>query len=304
MTRLSKLSIGVFCLLTIAAAGRANALEILHFIEGGDYQRVMEKATGLKIADDGVVYITSSEKGTLLRIVDGRIEANSLSPSVFRDNDLGGVDMLPDGRLLVVNQDSGQVAILNAGLQAENLFSQSGSDAGELDDPGPLAASINNIVFVGDVKNRQVSVFNQQGLFLHTIGREGSADDIKGLTHISIDAEENVYVLEGPGRISIYNSIGELIARFSARDLQQYFGETPEFSAMTTDLDGNLYLGDYVQSRITILDWRNLKVLGQIGSLGQSRAQFRDISLLSVNAGGQLAVVDRKNRKLEVYQLD
>ena len=155
MTRLRKFSIGVFCLLTIAIVNPVNALEILHFIEAGDYQRVMEKATGLKITDDGVVYITSAEKGTLLRIVDGNIEANSLSPSVFKRNELGDVDMLPDGRLLVVNEDSGQVAILNAKLKAEKLFSESGSDAGQLGDPGPLAASINNTVFVGDVKNRQ-----------------------------------------------------------------------------------------------------------------------------------------------------
>jgi tetratricopeptide (TPR) repeat protein len=304
MSRHSKLSIGIFCLLLATAAGRVDALEILHFIEAGNYERVMEDASGLKITDDGVVYVSSQEKGTLLRITDGKIEAHGLSPSVFKDSELGDVDVLPDGRLVVVNEDSGQVAILSAALEAQKLFSQAGSDAGELDHPRPLAVSTNNTVFVGDVKNRQVSVFTDQGLFLHTIGRNGNSDDIKGLTHISIDAEENVYVLEGTSRISIYNFSGELIARFSARDLQQYFGETPEFSAMTTDLDGNLYIGDYVQSRITVLDWRNLKVLAQTGTLGQSRAQFRDISLLSVNAAGQLAVLDKKNRKLEVYQLD
>ena len=304
MSRQSKLSIGILCLLTAAVAGRVDALEILHFIEAGGYERVMEDASGLKITDDGVVYVSSQEKGTLLEITDGKIEAHGLSPSVFKNSDLGDVDVLPDGRLVVVNEDSGQIAILGADLQAQSLFSQSGSDAGELDNPRPLAVSINNTVFVGDVKSKRVSVFNHQGLFLHTIGRNGNSDDVKGLTHISIDAEENVYVLEGRSRISIYSFSGELIARFGAKDLQQYFGETPEFSAMTTDLDGNLYIGDYVQNRITILDWRNLKVLAQIGSLGQSRAQFRDISLLSVNANGQLAVLDRKNRKLEVYQLD
>ncbi len=304
MTRQSRFSVFVFCLTLISVIGRVDAVEIIHFIEARDHASVMGDASGVKMADDGVVYVTSTELGTLLKITDGKIEANQLSPSVFEDTDLGGVGMLPDGRLVVVNEDSGQVAILDSSLQSKNLFSQSGSDAGELDSPGPVVASINNTIFVGDAKNRQVSVFNQQGLFLYTIGQQGSDDDLRGLTHVSIDAEENVYVLEGPDRISIYNVSGDLIARFSAKELKQYFGDTPEFSAMTTDLDGNLYLGDYVQSRITILDWRNLKVIAQIGSLGQSRAQFRDISFLSVNAVGQLAVVDRKNRKLEVYQLD
>ncbi len=53
-------------------------------------------------------------------------------------------------------------------------------------------------------------MFNRQGLFLYTIGRQGTRDDLQKLSHVSIDAEENVYVLEGTGRISIYDVLGEL----------------------------------------------------------------------------------------------
>jgi DNA-binding beta-propeller fold protein YncE len=293
------------CLLSIVFIGRVDALDILHFIEARDYARVMEDASGLKITDDGVVYVTSTEKGTLLKITDGKIEAISLSPSPFKDQDLGGLDVLANGQLVIVTEDDGQVGILDPDLKLKTLFSQSGSDAGELNSPGPVAASINNNIYVGDVKNRQVSVFNHQGLFLHSFGKHGSSSvDLRKPTHVSIDAEENVYVLEGPDRISIFNVNGELIARFSARDLKQYFGDTPEFGAMTADLDGTLYIGDNVESRVTVFDWRNLKVLAQFGSLGQSRAQYRDISYISVNARGQIAVLDNKNKKVEVYQLE
>ena len=294
----------VFCLLISVVVSPVNALEILHFVEAKDHARVMEDANGLKITDDGTVFVSSAEKGTLLKITDGQIEANSLSPSVFKDEDLGGIDLLGNGQLVLVNEDSGQVAIVDPDFKLITRFSQSGSDAGELNAPGPVAVSSNNKIFVGDVKNKRISVFNKQGLFLYTIGRQGTSDDLLRPSHVSIDAEENVYVLEGTTRLSIYNVIGDLLARFTAKDLQQYFGKTPEFSAMTTDLDGHLYIGDHVQNRVTILDWRNLKVLGQFGSLGQSRGQYREISHLSVNARGQLAIVDKKNRKLEVYQLD
>ncbi|MCP4470568.1 MAG: hypothetical protein GY815_07765, partial [Gammaproteobacteria bacterium] len=295
----------VLCLLSIAFTGRADALEILHFIEAKDYARVMEDASGLKITDDGVIYVTSTENGTLLKITDGEVEAKSLSPSPFKDQDLGGVDVLANGQLVIVTEDDGQVGILDPDLKLVNLFSQSGSDAGELNGPGPVAASINNNIYVGDVKNKQVSVFNHQGLFLHSFGRHGSSSvDLLKPGHVSIDAEENVYVLEGSSRISIFSANGELITRFTSRDLQQYFGDTPEFSAMTTDLDGTLYIGDDVESRITVFDWRNLKVLAQFGSLGQSRGQYRNISYLSVNARGQIAILDNKNKKVEVYQLE
>ena len=304
MTRQTRARLIGLCSLLILAVGRVDAIEIQQFVEGGEYAGILEEAAGVMIADDGVVYVSSAEKAQLLKITDGRIEANSLTPSVFKDEDLGGVGRFADGRMVVVNEDAGQVAVLGPDLVALSLFSKSGSDAGELNDPGPVAVSVNQNIFVGDVKNRQVSVFNHQGLFLYTIGRDGLGQDLLGASHVSLDAEENVYVLESKSRISIYSVGGELIARFTAKDMQPYFGETPEFSAMTTDLDGNIYLGDAVQSRVTIFDWREQKVLGQFGSLGQSRAQYREISFLSVNAVGQIAVVDRKNRKLEVFQLD
>ncbi len=288
-----------------AFVGPASALEILHFIEAKDQARVMKDANGIKITDDGVVYVTSEEKGTLLTITDGKIEATSLSPSVFKNPDLGGVDILADGSLVVVNQGSGKVGVLGPDLKLSHLFSQSGSSAGELKKPGPVAVSINNNIYVGDVKNKQITVFNHQGLYLFSFGKgDSDGKSLLSPTHVSIDSEENIYVLEGSTRLSIYNLHGELIERFTSSQLKEYFGGRPELSAMTTDLNGNMYLGDDASNRITIFDWRNRKVLAQFGILGQSRAQYRDITQLSVNARGQIAILDNKNKKVEVFQLD
>jgi hypothetical protein len=74
----------IFAVFLAGLAGQVNALEILHFIEGKDHARVMKDATGLKITDAGVVYVTSEEKGTLLKIVDGKVQAISLSPPCSR----------------------------------------------------------------------------------------------------------------------------------------------------------------------------------------------------------------------------
>ena len=305
MTVLPKrLGIILFVLLS-GLSSQLYALEILHYIEAGDYSDVIEEATGLAISDDGVVYVSSEEKGSLLKIVDGKITATSLSPSVFKDSDLGGVGLLADGKLVIVNEGSGQVGLVDAQFQLITLFSQSGSDPGELNSPRPVAVSVNRKIYVGDVKNKQVSVFNTQGLFLYSIGKQGSSgDDMLQPSHVSIDAEENVYVLEGPDRFSIYDRHGALLKRIKSRELKTLFGETPELSALTSDLDGRLYLGDRVNNRISIYDWRKNEILDVFGALGQSRSQFRDITYLAVNARGQVAVLDRKNKKVEVYQLE
>jgi len=295
----------VFAAFLATMAGQAQGLEILHFIDARDHARVLKDASGLKLTDDGVIYVTSQEKATILKIVDGNIEASSLIPSVFKDSDLGGTEVLPNGNLVVINEGSGRVAILAPDLKPITRFSQSGSNPGELKDPKPVATSINNNIYVGDVKNRRISVFNPQGLYLHSFGRHGSSDDdLLKPTHVSIDAEENVYVLEGPDRLSIFDMHGELISRIKSSDLKELFGSTPELSAMTTDLNGTLYLGDRVSNRITIFDWRKGEVISVFGVFGQARSQYRDITYLSVNAKGQLAILDKNNKKIEVFQLD
>ena len=299
-------SLGIILTVILSSlACQVRALEILHFIEAGDHSRVMENASGLRITDEGVVYVSSQEKGAILKITDGHIEAYSLTPSVFKDTDLGGIEVLADGNLVVVNEGSARVAILEPDLTRITRFSQSGNSPGELNDPGPVATSINNKIYVGDARNRQISVFNQQGLYLHRFGKHGSSGkDLLKPTHISIDAAENIYVLEGLDRLSIFDLHGNLISRIKSSELKELFGSTPEFSAMTTDLDGTLYLGDRVSNRISIFDWRKRQVISVFGVFGQARTQYRDITYLSVNAHGQLAVLDRNNKKVEVFQLD
>lgn len=80
MTLLPK-GLGIVCAIFLSVmTGQAQAFELLHFVEAKDQPRAIEKASGLKLTDDGTVYVTSQEKGTILKIVDGKIEAKSLIP--------------------------------------------------------------------------------------------------------------------------------------------------------------------------------------------------------------------------------
>ena len=297
-------TVNLLLILTSALCTPASALEIQQFIDDKEYADVFAEASGLVISNDGVVYVSSQEKGNLLKIVDGKIESFNLTPVVFNDNDLGGIDLLPNGNLVIANEGSAKIAILDSNRDALIQFSQSGSDPGELDDPGPVAVSVNNNIYVGDTGNKQVTVFNNQGLFLHSFGRhESGGDDIQKPTHIGLDADENIYVLEA-GRVSIFDFQGNFLDRVIAKELRDQLGEIPEFTAMTVDLNGTLYLGDAVSNQVILVDWRNRKVLSKFGALGQSRTQYRHITNLSVNNRGQIAILDNKNKKVEVFQLE
>lgn len=293
------------CIFFAGVCQSAVALEMLHFIEGKEYAGYLEDAKGLKITNDGIVYVTSTKKGSLLKITDGTIEVSKLNPTIFKKSHIAGIDVLHNGNLLIANRGSDKVAIVSSDLTPVKLFSKSGSDPGELDGPGTITASINNRIYVADRGNKQISVFSDQGLFLHSFGRHGSGGkDILKPTHISIDADENIYVLEGPERLSIFDLQGNLIERIKSKDLKKQFDGVPQFGAMTADLNGNLYLADNKTNQISIFDWRKKEVIQRFGALGQSRAQYRRIRQLSVNSHGQIAILDTKNKKIEVFQLD
>ena len=66
MTRWPKSRVFVVGLLLITMVSTVQALEILHFVEAKDDARVMGDTTGLKMADDGIVCVSSAEKSTLL----------------------------------------------------------------------------------------------------------------------------------------------------------------------------------------------------------------------------------------------
>ena len=134
--------LSLFVLLGHAVSVQAD--DLLHFIEAKDHAHIMSNASGIEITDKGVVFVTSQSKGTLLKIIDGEIEAISLVPDVFKDSDLGGVAATADGNLVITNVGSGRVGILDPDLALITRFSQDGDDPGELDKPKDVAVSINN----------------------------------------------------------------------------------------------------------------------------------------------------------------
>ena len=286
----------------------AGAQKLIESLQPKDSAAVIENAGGLYLTDKGEIVISSTHNGVVLKQQGKGFQSISLLPSVFTDEELSGIAQMPDGRWVIANKGSSKIAITDSSLvERDHLFSQSGDEAGEIDEPRQVSVSVNNRIYVADADNRRISVFNDQGLFLQHFGyHERGSTDLFTPVHIALDAEENVYVLEFGeySRVSIFTPTGKILHQFPAYDLEAQLGYTPVFSAMTADLNGRLYLGLEDANQILIYDWKNKKLVKQFGSLGQSRGQYRHIALMAVNSNGQLAVLDPVNAKVELYQLD
>ncbi len=297
----------IFVLFISLLSVSAPAQKLTHYITDSSAADYIKKATGLKITNSGQILVTSSKKGTLLVLENDKFNKIALKPDIFGDTDLAGLDLLDNGQLVIINSDSNKIAITNhSASQLIRTFANSGDDPGQIKAAEGVAVSLNNEIYVADKKNNRISVFNDQGLFLYSFGQRGDKKNkLSKPTHIALDADENVYVLEAgsKNRISIYRSNGSLLKQLDTKKMAKQVGATLDFSAMTADLNGMLYLADDNKNKIIIYDWRKESVQKNFGSLGQSRGQFRNIILMSINNQGQLAVLDNVNKKVEIYQL-
>ena len=296
--------IGIALLSSLLVSGPLSAQQIIRHIQQDDLTDYLEDATGLKILDDGKILLTSSDDGMLVAIDGDDIQTVRLRGLLFDDDEVTGVDTLASGHLVFVNADEHRIAMISADAQVIQHFSKKGEAPGRLEDPVAIAASPNNRLYVAEKGNARISVFNDQGLFLYHLGNGGDGE-LANPSQLAVDAAENLYVLE-PGenfRITIFDSRGKFLQRLDAESVAATTGFRLDVSAMTVDANGLVFMGDVNTRQILGYDWRQGKMQHRFGSLGQSQGQYRAISLLSVNRQSQLAVVDKVNEKLEVYQL-
>ena len=295
-----------FC--TIFSVQISSANEIILSVKADEnYSDHLENAKGLIIDAQGKVYFTSSEDGSILTLDNKKIINQQQLTTIFDDTDLTGLAQMENGNFVVSNEGSDQLAILDPEFKKIRVFSQSGSGAGEVADPLAIAVSVNNNIYVVDNDNSRISVFNDQGLFLFSFGNNGFGfTDLNNPSQIALDAKENIYVLEKgeSGRISIYDARGKLLKQIKTSDLSKQLGSSPDFTAMTADFNGLIYVADYNTAQVYTLDWQENKVIDKFGTRGQSQGQYIYISHLAVNNVGQLAVLDNDFGKVEVFQLE
>lgn len=119
---------------------------------------------------------------------------------------------------------------------------EEGGDAGELDTPQGISVDAEGLVYVSEFDNNRISVFDQQGGFVRTFGKDvdltdddtgfevcdsatckageagGGPGDLDGPAGIAIDAAGVVWVADARNsRVSLYSRSGEFLRAFGKR---------------------------------------------------------------------------------------
>lgn len=233
---------------------------------------------GLFVGPDDSVYCTddqghkvcqfSPEGKLLLQLGDGTASDTGVQDSDYRTISHGGppfnlptnLALAPDGAMYV-SDGYGNARVHKFSPTGEHLLSwgEPGSAAGQFNLPHGIKVDGDGKVYVADRENSRIQIFSGGGEFL------AEWTDVARPTELFIDPAGNVFVAElgyragmfpwmtpdprrTGGRVSVFNSNGELQARWGGGDAPLAAGDFFAPHDVWADSRGDLYVGEVTQS--------------------------------------------------------
>jgi tetratricopeptide (TPR) repeat protein/DNA-binding beta-propeller fold protein YncE len=270
-------------------------------------QAKFSEIAGMFMDAGGTLFLTDSRAGRLIKL-DASSDTSIVlggKDATFRSTRLGGLTGVDSSLIAVVNTVDATVAVIDASGRLQYSFAEAGSTPGRLSAPTDIAYSSRGRFYVADGGNNRISVYSRDGVFLFSFGSNDPAVKLNRPTHIAVDTDENVYVLDSApnGRVSVYSHSGKLLKRIGPKDLRLDVPKPPRLAAMAVSHGGEVFVADGENGKIMQIDRDSGEIVNAFGGKGKGRGQFHTISGLAVTPSNQLIVGDSGNDKIEIYDL-
>ena len=215
-----------------------------------------------------------------------------------------------DGRIFVLNRaDPARAAGIRIGIcnldedYLGEFYGGAGPGDGNLVWPVAMAFDAAERLYVTDEYNHRITVFDDQGNFLHKWGAPGAGPgQLNGPAGIAVGAGGDVYVVDQHNaRVQRYTSGGEFVGQWGS------FGAAPgQFNlpwGMTTDGAGQVYVADWRNDRIQKFT-PDGEFLAAFGASGDGDGQFHRPTQVAVDAAGRIYVADWGNERLQALDAE
>jgi DNA-binding beta-propeller fold protein YncE len=157
-------------------------------------------------------------------------------------------------------------------------------------------------IWVVETKAHRISVLNEKGELVKTIGKRGNAPgEFNYPTHISIDNKGNIYITDAMNfRIQVLNSDGEVISVFGqAGDSTGHFASP---KGVATDSFRNIYVVDALFHVVQVFDIDG-KFLYKFGNQGHGNGEFWMPSGIFIDTQDNIYVADTYNSRIQIFKL-
>jgi DNA-binding beta-propeller fold protein YncE len=258
---------------------------LIVYSRDGEYLRTWgeelftERTHGLTVGPDGRVYCVDdgahcvyvfSPTGELLNTLGNKNEPSDTGYSGTLESIQGGppfnrptnLAVAPSGDLYVSDgYGNCKIHLFSAAGELLMSWGEPGTGPGQFNLPHGIAVSAEGRVFVADRENDRVQLFTHDGRFVD------QWTDVQRPTNVRFDRDGNAYVSElwwrvgqfsqvhgettsdRPGRVSVYDPAGKLLARFGAssdRRADPGFFVAPHDVAV--DSRGDVYVAEVTQT--------------------------------------------------------
>ena len=165
--------------------------------------------------------------------------------------------------------------------------------------PSDISVSKDGKIFVLDGVNHQIKVFDHQGNFKFTFGKQGTRDgELNYPLGIDVGESGDVYIADsGNHRILIFNAEGRFKSSIPLPDSDKPCDPTDVAVNEATRI---AYVADNDNHRILVIDLKKNQFIKSFGTSGEQNGQFNYPFLMSLDRKSNLCVVEVANTRVQV----
>ncbi len=200
-----------------------------------------------------------------------------------------------DDKVYVTESTGGRVFVFD--LKNSKLSFIGSSSFGSVTMPIGIAADSAGNVYITDVMQKAVLVFNPLGKMILSFGSDAGLENPAGIAINNL--LKRIYVVDSKAhKVKVYSLDGKFLFDFGKRGIED--GEFNFPTNIAIDREGKIYIVDTINARVEVFD-ADGKFLWKFGSLGDSFGQFTRPKGIAVDSHGNIYVVDAAFNNFQIF---
>jgi DNA-binding beta-propeller fold protein YncE len=245
--------------------------------------------------------ILDQGNGTLFIANDDEYE----TPKFIKKQDLYfsslvGACLLPDNTILFTDSKQNKIYAFS---EIHKTLDEFGKNVEVAQPTGIAYNGTNKQVWIVETREHRISIFDQQGNFIKSIGERGKENgQFNYPTSIWIDSLGLVYIVDALNyRIQIFDSEGNFISKFGENGNGTGYFSRPK--GIATDSEGNIYVVDALFHNVQIFDAEG-NYLYRFGEQGRGTEEFWMPSGIYIDKQDHIYVADSYNSRVQIFQFN